>query len=222
MSAHQRLLVCGACWVVDATHGHNDNDNSWPYLFVRLEWYVVIGPLLVYIALALAAVMFMLLTRYRDPGIIPRGLEFAHDPGTLSASSRLGWPSSRGVAVVTSVMGDVVPWPRQSVGLRTQEAARNDQNQCSRRKPAHQILRYGVTSGRKVPTALIVVGAGRRQKPATSTDPHEQSTAAYATIVWNALTTTISFASSPSTLSLLCFVPFSCRSPPTIFWCSIP
>jgi hypothetical protein len=37
-----------------------------------------------YIALALAAVTFMLLTRYRDPGIIPRGLEFSHNPGAQS------------------------------------------------------------------------------------------------------------------------------------------
>jgi len=51
----------------------------WPYLFVRLGWYVAIGPLLAYISLALAAIVFMVLTRYCDPGIIPRGVEFSYD-----------------------------------------------------------------------------------------------------------------------------------------------
>lgn len=53
---------------------------TWPYLFVRLGWYVVIAPLVGYILLGLASITFMLLTRYRDPGIIPRGLEFSHNP----------------------------------------------------------------------------------------------------------------------------------------------
>lgn len=52
----------------------------WPYLFIRIKWYGALVPLLVYFLLATAAIVFMLLTRYRDPGIIPRGLEFQYDP----------------------------------------------------------------------------------------------------------------------------------------------
>jgi len=59
----------------------------WPYLFIRIKWYGALVPLLVYFLLATAAIVFMLLTRYRDPGIIPRGLEFQYDPGSSALPS---------------------------------------------------------------------------------------------------------------------------------------
>lgn len=61
--------------------------HRWPYLFIRIKWYGALVPLLVYFLLATAAIVFMLLTRYRDPGIIPRGLEFQYDPGSSALPS---------------------------------------------------------------------------------------------------------------------------------------
>jgi hypothetical protein len=186
--------------------------------------------------LGLASITFMLLTRYRDPGIIPRGLEFSHNPGApsfppcpaLSRQPHHTLPGSslyRRVACCRSDRVRVVVGggglARQSLGLRTQEATRDHQDQRARRKPTHQVLRYQsppppsilgeLFSDVRVRVGLLVGLCPTRlmQTRATFTDHREPFTAPCATTASTASTTTISFsapfASSSLFSSLLLF-----------------
>lgn len=52
----------------------------WPYLFWRLEPYVSVPLAVFYFFFLFSMLTFMMITRYRDPGIIPRGLSIEYDP----------------------------------------------------------------------------------------------------------------------------------------------
>jgi len=56
------------CWLV------------WPFFFIFVPLYVTIPLCVVYVILLAMMLGFMVLTRYRDPGIIPRGLPVEYDP----------------------------------------------------------------------------------------------------------------------------------------------